>query len=130
MNNVNLIGRIVKDAELRYTQGGTAVASFTMAVQRKFKNKQTNEYESDFIRCQAWGKTAELIADKFKKGDGIGITGHIQTGSYEKDGQKVYTTDVVVESLYFLPAKTKGSNSNDDVISGVEVPFDDDDMPF
>ena len=135
MNHVNLIGRLTADSELRYTQSGTAVATFTLAVQRKMKNKNTNQYESDFIRCIAWQKTAELIANHFKKGDGIGITGHIQTGSYDgNDGTKRFTTDVVVDSLYFLPAKAKGAaNSGSDATDygfGEEVVFDSSDLPF
>lgn len=103
MNQVNLIGRITKEIEVRYTaQTQTAVCRFTLAVNRRKKD------EADFISCQAWGKTAELMEKYVKKGDRIRITGRIETGSYEKDGKKVYTTDVIVEELEFLNNKGDG----------------------
>ena len=98
MNKVILIGRMTKDAEVRYTQQkNTAVANLTLAVDRK-----TEKDKTDFINCVAWGKVAELIEKYVSKGDRLGIVGHIQTGSYEKDGKKVYTTEVFVEELEFL----------------------------
>nr|DAH80636.1 MAG TPA: Single strand binding protein [Caudoviricetes sp.] len=96
MNTVNLIGNLTRDPELRFSQSGTAVASCNIAVQRRFKNQNGN-YESDFINIKSFSKTAELLAEHFRKGSKLGITGNIQTGSYEnQQGQKVYTTDVVV----------------------------------
>lgn len=104
MNKVNLIGRLTKDAELQQA-GENNYARFTLAVNRKFKNAN-DEYEADFINCVAWNKTAELICEYFKKGSEIGVSGRIQTGSYDdKDGNKRYTTDVVVEEITFIGSK-------------------------
>ncbi|QDH50334.1 single strand DNA binding protein [Bacillus phage Karezi] len=106
MNSVNLTGRFTAQPELRYTPSGTAVLNGIVAVQRNYVNSQTGERDADFIRIQAWKKTAELVADHFDKGDLIGITGRIETSSYDKeDGTRVYTTDVVVEQFTFLEPK-------------------------
>lgn len=107
MNSVNLIGRLTKDVEL-LTAGENKYIRFNLAVNRKFKNAD-GEYDADFISCVAWNKTAELINEHFSKGSEIGIDGRIQTGSYEKeDGSKVYTTDVIVESVTFVGSKKEG----------------------
>lgn len=108
MNKVVLIGRFTRDPEIRYTQStGSSVASFTLAVDRRFK--QENGDSTDFIRCVSFGKTAEFIEKYFKQGMKIGVCGRIQTGSYtNNDGQKVYTTDVVVEEAYFVEKKSSG----------------------
>lgn len=106
INKVVLIGRITKDIELKSTSNGKEVCQFNLAVTRNYKN-QNGEYESDFINCIAYGKTAELISKFTKKGDKIAIEGRIQTGSYEKDGKKVYTTDIIVENVSFVEAKKK-----------------------
>lgn len=106
------IGRLTKDSEVRYTSGdnATAVARFTIAVDRKFK--RDGEQTADFISCVAFGKTAEFIDKWFKKGDKIVVVGRLTTGSYtNKDGQKVYTTDVTVEEVEF--AESKGSHDGD-----------------
>ncbi|MFW3515805.1 single-stranded DNA-binding protein [Staphylococcus caprae] len=111
MNTVNLIGNIVANPELKGQNSN--VANFRIAVQRQFKNKQTNEYETDFINCVAFGKTAEIIANNFTKGNKIGVTGSIQTGSYEnKQGQKVFTTDVAVNNVTFIERKNNNQNNN------------------
>lgn len=117
MNKVILVGRLTKDVEVR-ENGDKAVARFSLAVNRPFKNKN-GEYEANFPNCVAFGKTADFIDEWFKKGDPIGIAGRIQTGSYEnKNGDKVYTTDVVVESAEFVGGKkdrddhTKGSGKS------------------
>jgi len=112
MNTVNLVGRLTRDIELKYTQSGTAVGRFTLAVDRQFKNKQTGEKETDFINCQAWGKTAEIMANYIKKGNQVGVVGEIRTGSYEKDGQRVYTTDVNVNSFTFVGSKNEGAQQS------------------
>ena len=137
MNKVIIIGRFTRDPEIKYTTGenATATARFSLAVNRRFKNKEGN-YDADFINCVAFGKTAEFIEKYFTKGMAIGITGRIQTGSYtNKEGQKVYTTDVVVEETEFVESKNKGtsdnvpnnnanSNSNfEEIISEGEMPF-------
>ncbi len=107
MNSVNLIGRLTRDVEL-LTTGENKYIRFNLAVNRKFKNNE-GEYDADFISCVAWNKTAELIAEHFGKGSEIGIEGRIQTGSYEKeDGSKVYTTDVIIESITFVGSKKEG----------------------
>ncbi|MDF9824781.1 single-strand DNA-binding protein [Breznakia sp. PF5-3] len=111
INRVVLVGRITKDIELRKTQSGTSVVSFTMAVNRRFK--QEGQPEADFIRCIAWNKTAELMNQYLNKGALIGIEGRIQTGSYQdKDGKTVYTTDVVVDNVQFLEPKNASSNNS------------------
>ncbi len=115
MNKVILMGRLTKDPEIRYGQGenATAVARYTLAVERKIKNDDQN---ADFIQCVAFGKLAEFAEKWLKKGIKICITGRIQTGSYtDKDGRKVYTTDVIVEENEFAESKNaavgKGSNN-------------------
>ena len=114
MNKVQLVGRLTRDPEIRYSQGenATATARFSVAVNRRFKNAEGN-YDADFINCVAFGKTAEFIEKYFRKGMAIGLTGRIQTGSYtNKDGQKVYTTDVVVEETEFVESKGTSSADN------------------
>lgn len=102
INNVVLVGRLTKDPELRYTQTGLAVARFTVAVNRAFSNQQ-GEKEADFINCVAWRKQAENLANFMRKGSQVGVQGRIQTGSYDdKDGKRVYTTEVVADSIQFL----------------------------
>lgn len=100
MNNVSLIGRLTKDVQERRTQSGTPVVSFTLAVDRRKK-----EDGADFINCIAWDKAAETIAKYVHKGDLFGVTGHIQTRNYEKDGRMVYVTEVVTTSFQFLERK-------------------------
>ena len=114
MNKVQLVGRLTRDPEIRYSQGenATATARFSVAVNRRFKNSEGN-YDADFINCVAFGKSAEFVEKYFKKGMAIGLTGRIQTGSYtNKDGQKVYTTDVVVEETEFVESKGASSADN------------------
>ena len=111
MNKVIIIGRVVRDAEIRYSQGAntTCIAKFTLAVDRKFK--QEGQPNADFINCIAFGKLGEFAEKYLHKGVKIAVTGRIQTGSYtNKDGQKVYTTDVVVEEQEFCESKSQ-SNS-------------------
>lgn len=112
MNKAELVGRLTRDPEIRYTQGenASAIARFCIAANRRFKNTDGN-YEADFINCVAFGKSAEFIEKYFNKGMAIGITGRIQTGSYtNKDGIKVYTTDVVVEEAEFVESKNNSNN--------------------
>ena len=109
LNQVVLVGRITKELDLRYTPAGKAVARFNLAVNRDFKDAN-GEQQADFPNCQVWGKTAEVMADNLRKGSLISITGRIQTGSYDKDGQRIYTTDVVVEKFHFLESKNDGGN--------------------
>lgn len=112
MNKCMLVGRLTRDPEIRYTQGENAscIARFSIAINRRFKNTEGN-YDADFINCVAFGKGGEFIEKYFKKGMAIGISGRIQTGNYtNKDGVKVYTTDVVVEEAEFV--ESKGSNNS------------------
>lgn len=112
MNSVNLVGRLTADPDMRYTQQGAAVASFTIAVRRRFKNQSTGEYDSDFIRCQAWKNTAEVIANKFSKGRMIGVAGTWRTGSFDgQDGKKVYTNDCLVEYITFIDSSGASGGS-------------------
>lgn len=104
MNSVNLTGRFTRDPDIRYTDGGTSIARFSVACDRRFK--QEGGPTADFINCVAFGKTAEFIEKYFLKGMKIEITGRIQTGSYtNQDGNKVYTTDVVAEQVGFGESK-------------------------
>lgn len=118
INKTILTGRITRDLEVKYTQSGIAVLNFSIAVERPFKNKQ-GERETDFINIVAFRKTAETISQYFNKGDGIGIVGRIQTGSYQNnEGQTVYTTDVIADSFDFpIQNKNQSQKSNKNVQS-------------
>jgi len=141
LNKVILIARIVRDIDVKYSQGEnpTAVARFSVAVDRKFKNAQ-GEYEADFPSCLAFGKTAEFITKYFSKGMKIGIEGRIQTGQYEKDGVKHYTTEIVIDQAEFVEAKKDsgqgGSGGKQPSLSEVNdfIPvsgdLDDSSLPF
>lgn len=148
MNRVVLIGRLTKDPELKYTPGtGAAVSTFTIAVDRRMS--KNGQREADFIRIVAWNKTAELVANYMSKGRRIGISGRIQTSTYEgRDGEKKYTTEVVADEIEFLdkaPGSTgapnrqssdSGSdlNGQNDINSGNYgddmIPIDDGEIPF
>ncbi|EAG7903799.1 single-stranded DNA-binding protein [Listeria monocytogenes] len=115
MNRVILVGRLTKDPDLRYTPAGAAVATFTLAVNRPFKNGQ-GEQEADFIQCVVWRKPAENVANFLKKGSLTGVDGRVQTRNYEgNDGKRVYVTEIVAESVQFLESKNnnaEGATSN------------------
>lgn len=108
MNKVVLIGRLTKDPELRFAAGsGTAVARFTLAVNRQFKKD-----EADFISCIAFGKTGETIAQYITKGRQLAVSGNIRTGSYEaQDGTRRYTTDVIIDSFDFIDSNSSNGNA-------------------
>lgn len=145
MNKVILIGRLTKDPDLRFAAGsGKAVTRFTMAVNRPMKRD-----EADFINCIAFGKTGETIAQYLTKGRQLAITGNIRTGSYEKDGQMRYTTDVIVDTFEFISGDNGGGrsasafdggnqsssafdsfNSAPNPMSDDMMPIDDGDIPF
>lgn len=136
MNKVILMGRLTKDPQVRYLQGenATAVARFTLAVNRRFRSEDSS---ADFISCVAFGKNAEVIEKYFRQGIKVLITGRIQTGSYtNKDGQKVYTTDIVVEDQEFAESKKPNeqndpSNIPEDEKGYMDIPDDiDKDLPF
>lgn len=111
MNKIVLTGRLVRDPEIRYTQQtNTAVARYTLAVDRMYK--RDGEPQTDFLRCVAFGKTAEFAGQYLQQGIKIAITGRIQTGSYtNREGQKVYTTDVVIESQEFCESKAASASA-------------------
>lgn len=112
INRVVIVGRLTKDPELRYTPSGVPMARFTVAVNRTFSNQQGDK-EADFIGCIAWRKQAENLANFMRKGSLIGVEGRIQTGSYEgQDGKRVYTTDVVADSVQFLEPRGGGGQQN------------------
>lgn len=113
MNKVIMMGRLTRDPEIRYSQNGDqmCIARYTLAVDRKFK-KQGDGQTADFINCIAFGKSAEFAEKYLKQGTKIAITGRIQTGSYtNKDGNKVYTTDIVVEEQEFAESKSASENN-------------------
>lgn len=139
LNKTTIMGRLTKDIEVRYSNGAEplAIGSFTLAVGRKFK--KDGQPDADFIRCKAFGKTAENIERFFKRGNLIVITGRIQTGSYEKEGVTIYTTDVIVEEFDFTgekkddtPTKVKeNAPQNEELIDFDKIEADDlDDLPF
>lgn len=138
MNSVQLVGRLTRDPDVRYSDGGSTVARFTLAVDRRFKKEGGDE--ADFISCVAFGKTAEFVEKWFQKGQRMGLTGRIQTGSYtNKDGQKVYTTDVVVENTEFVESKGASSAAGGQSTAGsldsdgfMNIPDDveDEGLPF
>lgn len=155
MNNVNLVGRLTKAVDLRYTQNGVAYGSFTIAVNRRFKN-QNGEREADFINCVIWKKSAENLANFTNKGSLIGVSGAIQTRNYDnQQGQRVYVTEVLVENFDLLESRKTADNgvlnsggintqsynknqnsagnfSNNDpfTVSGETFGVQDDDLPF
>ena len=124
MNKVLLMGRLTRDAEIRYSQGEsqTAIARFTIAVDRRNRREgSNNEQTADFIGCVAFGRQAEFLERYGRKGTKFVVEGRIQTGSYNnKDGQRVYTTDVVVETLEF--AESKSSSGNDGGFAPIDRP--------
>lgn len=137
MNKVVLIGRLTRDPELRYTQQGTPLARFTLAVNRR--KQRDKQQEADFISCIAWGNLAENLSKYQTKGSQIAVSGRIQTGSYDnKEGNKVYTTEVVVEEVEFLGSKKDNSQQRNEFNQDFGVPLDDfhpmeeedDDLPF
>ncbi|MGH1662914.1 single-stranded DNA-binding protein [Enterococcus avium] len=156
INNVVLVGRLTKDPDLRYTASGTGVATFTLAVNRNFTNQDGNR-DADFINCVIWRKSAETLANYAKKGTLLGVTGRIQTRSYEnQQGQRVYVTEVVAENFQLLESRSASdqrqsnnasanssgnynqSNKNsvpdfgrdNDPFSGSSIDIGDDDLPF
>ena len=111
MNRVVLAGRLTKDPELRYTPNGVAVANFTVAVNRPFKNQQ-GEQEADFINCVAWRKQAENLANYMRKGSLVGVDGRIQTRTYEnQEGRRVFVTEVLAEHITFLESRNESQTS-------------------
>ena len=141
INSTVLVGRLTKDVELRYTPSNVAVATFTLAVNRTFKN-ENGDREADFINCVMWRQQAENLANWAKKGALIGITGRIQTRSYDnQQGQRVYVTEVVAETFQLLESKGQQGNQQgqrgqeqqqapDFSRQGAAMDISDDDLPF
>lgn len=140
LNFTVIMGRLTRDPEVRYSQGSnTAIARFTLAVDRDYQ-KEGEERAADFISCVAFNKTAEFIEKYFRQGSMLAIAGRIQTGSYvNKDGQKVYTTDVIVEKASFTGEKRDGNqqagcytpnNANNDSFMDIPDSVEDSGLPF
>lgn len=146
MNKVILIGRLTKDPELRTTASGVSVCGFTIAVNRRFKNADGN-YDADFISCVAWRQQADFLTKYFTKGRMVGLVGSIQTRTYEdKDGKKVYITEVAADEIHFVDSKASSGDSRqsapasqssapampstDEGDGFIPMPPGDDDLPF
>lgn len=148
INNVVLVGRLTRDVDMRYTQSGVAVGSFSIAVERNFKNAN-GERETDFINCVIWRKAAENFARFTRKGSLVGVEGSIQTRNYENNqGQRVYVTKILVENFSLLesksttesrPASDNGANDPfqnssqgylNENANGGSINVTDDDLPF
>ncbi len=150
LNRVVLIGRLTKDPELRYTSNGTAVATFTLAVDRNYTNQQ-GERQADFLNIVVWRQLAELCANYLKKGRLTAVEGSVQTRNYEnQEGRKVYVTEIVADNVRFLesnrdrgesgsypssPPKEFGGqqnrrDNNQDPFAGETIDISDDDLPF
>ncbi|MBB1166836.1 single-stranded DNA-binding protein [Lacticaseibacillus paracasei] len=111
LNSVSLTGRLTRDVDLRYTQSGTAVGSFTLAVDRQFRSSN-GERETDFISCVIWRKSAENFANFTKKGSLVGVEGHIKTRTYDNaQGQKVFVTEVIVDNFALLESRQASQNN-------------------
>lgn len=130
MNKVVLIGRLTADPSLRYTQSGKAFATFTLAVDRRFKQQNNNQPTADFIPCMAWDKLAEIVGNNLAKGRRVGVEGHLQTRTYDaKDGSKRSAFDVVVNELEFLESKQQSQGQSQPQqayqpgITDEEIPF-------
>lgn len=128
LNHVVLIGRLVRDPELRYTPNGVAVGTFTLAVDRPYSNQQ-GERDADFIDIVVWRQLAETCANHLSKGRLVAVAGRLQIRSYEtQDGQKRRAAEVVANEVRFLDRPTRQGSGADAL--GTEVPFDDEDVPF
>lgn len=146
LNTVSLQGRMVRDPELRRTNSGKAVTSFTLACDRDFKNQQTGEKEVDFIECVAWGGTAEMVEKYFHKGQMAVATGRLQLRDWtDKNGQKRRTAEILVNSVYFCGSKESGTQASSGAGNGystqayqapapaanfAELDGDDEQLPF
>lgn len=137
LNQISVQGRLARDPELRRTNSGKAVTSFTLACDRDFKNQQTGEKEVDFIECVAWGGTAEMVEKYFKKGQMAAVTGRLQIRAWEdKSGQKRRTAEILVSSVYFCGSKDSGTQASSGADSTYSTPqfapieADDEQLPF
>jgi single-strand DNA-binding protein len=134
LNKVIQIGRLTKDPELRYTQGGASVANFSIAVNRTFTVEGNKKEEVNYFNCICWGKAGEIITQYCKKGNRIGIEGRLQQRSWDdQNGNKRYSVEIVVENFQFLTPKKSGIESMGEEVPPGEVPenpFNDDSIPF
>lgn len=136
MNNVVLIGRLTRDPDLKYIPSGSAVSKFGLAVdknlskEKKVEMESQGKYTADFINIVVWGKIAENCANFLKKGRLVGIQGRLQSGSYEKDGVRFYTTDVVANQVEFLEYGDKEESNSDYGNTNGFSQIDNDDIPF
>lgn len=122
MNKVHLIGNLTRDPEIRYTQSGKAVARFTLAIDDGYGENKRTDYPAVIV----WGKTAEAVGNSLHKGSKVGVNGKITTGSYEKNGQKVYTTEVTADmydGVEFLDKKQGTPQAQEEPAESVEIPF-------
>lgn len=129
MNVAIIMGRLTAAPEMRRTDNDIAVASFTVAVDRDFKDKDGNK-QTDFIKCVAWRKTAEFVQKYFGKGSAIAVEGKIQVRQYEKDGEKRWVTEVVADHVHFCGSKSTSGEATAQEPKFEEVPEDDSELPF
>ena len=129
-NKVILGGRLTADPELKTTTTGVSVTSFSIAVNRRFSGKNGEDNQADFINVTAWRQTAEFITRYFRKASSICIVGSIQTRNYEKDGQRVYVTEVVAEEAYFAATKKQDDFTPQDTTAGFTTIEEDSNLPF
>lgn len=123
LNQISVQGRLARDPELRRTNSGKAVTSFTLACDRDFKNQQTGEKEVDFIECVAWGGTAEMVEKYFRKGQMAVATGRLQLRDWtDKNGQKRRTAEILVNSIYFCGSKESGTQASSGADNGYGTP--------
>jgi single-strand DNA-binding protein len=139
VNQVTLMGNLTRDVEMRHTSGNNAVGNFGIAVNRRFTSNGEKREEVTFVDCEAWGKTAELIAQYFAKGRPILVSGRLKLDTWEKDGQKHSKLRVVVENFYFCGGKDEGGKSQPEQVearrrgpapAAVRDAMDEDDIPF
>lgn len=134
INNVCLVGRLTRPVDLRYTSNGTAFGSFSLAIDRTYKN-QAGEKETDFINCVIWRKSAVNLSNFTKKGSLLGVEGRLQTRNYENhEGKKVYITEVLVENFSLLESKAtteaRDTQAQDTTNIQETIEFSEDDLPF
>lgn len=123
LNSISIMGRLSSDPQLRRTASGKAVASFSVACERDFKNQQTGEKEVDFIECVAWGGTAEMVEKYFHKGQMAIVTGRLQIRQYtDKNGQKRRQAEILVSNVYFCGSKESGTQASSGADNGYSTP--------
>lgn len=129
MNNVSIVGNITRDIELNNTQSGIATSRFSIAVNRR--PDANGERKADFFNCVAWRKTAEFLAKYCKKGSRVAISGHLVSGSYDKDGHTVYTVEIVVDNVDLMSSsQAKSGSEKNNETPDLEPLSDDEDVPF